>query len=138
MAKVSVELEGADRLARLFQRASDRGSLDVLAKAMVGKANAILNESKRIVPFYVGPRRAGGTLKDSGTVEKPKIDATGIEVEITYGGAAAAYAAVQHWDTTLNHPNGKQALYLLTPVEAAKYTFVRSVMGRYANYLKRG
>lgn len=132
MAKVSVELEGSDRLARLFQRASDRGTLDVLAQAMTGKANAILNESKRIAPFDTG------VLKDSGRVENPKIDATGVEVEITYGGAAAAYAGVQHWDTTLNHPNGKQALYLQTPVLAAKDTFVRSVMGRYARYMKKG
>lgn len=131
MPEISVELEGVERLGRIFDRATD-GHRKVLGRAMTLEANRILNESKRIVPFDVG------TLKDSGAVEKPKIDANGIEVEITYGGAAAAYAAVQHWDTSLNHPNGKQALYLLTPVQAAADTFVRSVMETFARYIKKG
>lgn len=131
VARVQVEMDGADRLTRMFERASD-AHRTVMAKAMMLEANRILNESKRIVPFR------DGVLKDSGAVEGPKIDATGIEVEITYGGAAKAYAAVQHWDVTLNHPNGKQALYLQTPVNAAKDTFVREVMKTMARYLKRG
>jgi hypothetical protein len=131
VARVEVEMDGADRLTRLFERASE-AHRTVMGRAMMLEANRVLNESKRIVPFR------DGVLKDSGTVEGPKIDASGVEVEITYGGAAAAYAAVQHWDTTLNHPNGKQALYLKTPVDAAKSTFVRSVMETMARYMKRG
>ena len=137
MANVSIELEGGERLAALFERGT-RAHRVALGKSMMLEANRILNESKRIVPFYVGPRRAGGTLKDSGAVDGPKIDADGIEVQISYGGNASAYAGVQHWDTSLNHPNGKQALYLLTPIQAAKDTFVRSVMDSMARYLKRG
>lgn len=131
VARVDVEMKGSERLTRLFEKASD-AHRTVMAKAMVLEANRILNESKRIVPYKLG------TLQDSGRVEAPKIDANGIEVEITYGGKAKAYAAVQHWDVTLNHPNGRQALYLQTPVEAAKDTFVRSVMETMARYLKRG
>jgi hypothetical protein len=131
MARISVEFDGMDRLARMFDRGTDAHRV-TLGKAMKIEAERILNESKRIVPFDVG------TLKDSGAVEGPRIDSNGVEVEITYGGAAKAYAAVQHWDTSLNHPNGKQALYLLTPIEAAKSTFVRGVMESFAQYLKKG
>jgi hypothetical protein len=127
MARVSIELEGADRLARVFDRGSD-AHRQALSKAMMLEANRILNESRKIVPFDTG------VLKDSGAVEGPKVDSNGVEVEITYGGAAKAYAAVQHWDTSLNHPNGKQALYLLTPIEAAKSTFVRSLTESFAIY----
>lgn len=131
MARMSVEFTGMDRLGRMFARGSDAHQ-KVLGRSMKLEAERILNESKRIVPFDTG------VLKDSGMVEGPKIDADGLEVSITYGGSAKAYAAVQHWDETLNHPNGKQALYLLTPVEAAKDTFVRAVMETYARYLKKG
>lgn len=129
--RVEAQMAGMDRLGRIFQRATIAHKV-ALGKTMVLEANRVLNESKRIVPFDTG------VLKDSGRVEKPKMDATGIEVEITYGGAAKAYAAVQHWDTTLNHPNGKQALYLQTPVLAAKDTFYRAVMESFAHYIQKG
>ena len=122
MTRVTVELEGSERLSRMF---------DKVQQAMYSEAQRILNESKRIVPFR------DGTLKRSGEVSKPKLDATGIEVEISYGGAAQAYAAVQHWDTSLNHANGKQALYLKTPVDAAQAVFVRNVAEKFATYLRR-
>lgn len=128
---ISLEVEGGEALSRIFARGND-ANRKVLARAMTREANRILNESKRIVPFR------DGVLKDSGRVEKPVLNLGGIDVEITYGGAAAPYAAVQHWDTTLNHPNGKQALYLLTPVLAGRETFVRSLMETYLRYLRKG
>lgn len=131
MARVSIELEGTERLTRIFDRAS-QAHRQALGQALTLQAQRILNESKRIVPFDTG------VLKDSGAVEQAKVDSDGVEVEITYGGAATAYAAVQHWDETLNHPNGKQALYLLTPIQAAKDTFVRNIMESFARYIKKG
>ena len=131
MASISVELAGSEYLSRLFVRAAEANQARPLAQAIYGEAQRVLNESKRIVPFRDGP------LKRSGEVSKPKIDASGIEVEITYGGAAQAYAAVQHWDTSLNHANGKQALYLKTPVDAAQSVFVRNVAEKFATYLRR-
>jgi hypothetical protein len=131
MARVLIELEGVDRLARVFDRASD-AHVNALGKAMKVEGNRILNESKRIVPFR------DGILKDSGSVEGPRIDSRGVEVEITYGGAAQAYAWVQHWNLKLNHPNGKQALYLLTPVLASRDTFIRKVTETMVRYLKKG
>jgi hypothetical protein len=131
MPKVTVEFTGLDRLGRIFDRGSD-AHRKVLGRAMLAQGEIILNASKAIVPYDRGP------LRDSAAIEGPKVDSDGVEIELSYGGAAQAYAAVQHWDTTLNHPNGKQALYLKKPIDAQKETFVRSVMGRYANYLKRG
>lgn len=131
MPKISVELEGSERLSSMFDKASEAGRSRELSQAMYSEAQRILNESKRIVPFRDGP------LKRSGEVSKPKMDANSIEVEITYGGDAKAYAGVQHWDTSLNHSNGKQALYLKTPVDAAQSVFVRNVAEKFATYLRR-
>jgi hypothetical protein len=131
MSKVTVEFVGMDRLGRMFDRGGD-AHRKVLGRAMMTQAQIILNASKAIVPYRDGP------LRDSGMVEGPKVDGSGVEVEISYGGAAQAYAAVQHWDESLNHPNGKQALYLKKPIDAQRETFVRSVMERYASYLKAG
>lgn len=127
---VSVTLEGADRLARVFQKATDSGTINDLKDALRGTAQEVLNESQRIVPVDKG------TLKDSGTVKEPVTDATGVEVEITYGGAASKYAFFVHENMNARHKDGQTAKYLEIPVEAAKPTFVRSVMQRYARNLR--
>lgn len=128
---VRVELEGADRLARMFKKATDSGTIRDLEQAVFGTANAVLNESKKIVPVDTG------TLKDSGRVERPKVDEDGIEVEITYGGAASRYALIVHENMNARHADGKSAKYLEIPVKAAEATFVKSVLGRYARNLRR-
>ena len=131
MPKVTVEFTGLDKLDQLFDRGTD-AHRKVLGRAMLAQGSLILNASKAIVPYDTG------NLRDSAAVEGPKVDSDGVEIELSYGGAATAYAAVQHWDESLNHPNGKQALYLKKPIDAQKETFFRLVMGRYANYMKRG
>lgn len=129
--KVSVELEGADRLARVFQQATASDTINELKQAVTGTAATVLDESQKIVPVDFG------TLKGSGMVKEPKVDSRGIEVEITYGGAAAPYAGYVHENMNARHKDGKTAKYLEIPVEAARPTFVRSVMQRYAARLRR-
>lgn len=128
--EVRVELEGAERLARMFQKATSSDTLRELEQAVFGTANAVLNESKKIVPVDTG------TLKDSGRVERPKVDSDGIEVEITYGGAASDYALIVHENMNARHQDGKTAKYLEIPVKAAEATFVKDVLGRYARNLR--
>lgn len=127
---VRVELEGADRLARIFEKATASSTINDLKDAMRGTAQEVLDESQRIVPVDKG------TLKDSGTVKEPVVDANGIEVEITYGGAASKYAFFVHEDLSARHKDGKTAKYLEIPAEAAAPTFVRTVMQRYARNLR--
>lgn len=72
----------------------------MLARGLYAEANKIMAVSKRdYVPIDRGPLRA------SGTVFAPvKMGATGVSVTLGYGGAARAYAVVQHEDTSLSHP----------------------------------
>jgi len=128
---VRFELKGADRLARLFEKAVASDTVNDLKQAVYGTAEAVMNESKRIVPVDTG------TLKDSGRVEQPKMSADGIEVELTYGGAASKYAFFVHEDMNARHADGKTAKYLEKPVKAAEDTFVKDVMARYARNLRR-
>lgn len=129
---VRVELEGADKLGRLFSRAGTAVQQRALDKAMVDTATTVLNESKRIVPVDKG------TLRASGRVESPKRDSTGVEVEITYGGAASQYALIVHEDPNARHKNGQTYKYLERPVMEYSEKFVRSVLERFATYVKRG
>lgn len=126
-----VELEGAERLARMFEKATDSGTIRDLEQAVHGTANTVLNESKKIVPVDKG------TLKDSGRVERPKVDGDGVEVEIGYGGAASDYALIVHENMNARHADGKSAKYLEIPVKAAETTFVKDVLRRYARNLRR-
>jgi len=127
---VRVKLEGADRLAALFDKATSSGTIKDLSQAVFGTANDVLNESKKIVPVDTG------TLKDSGKVERPKVDSDGIEVEISYGGSASEYALIVHEDMKARHDNGQSAKYLEKPVKAAQRTFVSDVARRYARNLR--
>lgn len=131
MTDFRVELQGADRLMRILEKADSSDTLDELKQAVTGTAQTVLKESQRIVPVDKG------TLKASGQVKEPKVDADGIEVEITYGGAASKYAAIVHEDMSARHKDGQTAKYLEIPAEAAAPTFVRSVMQRYARNLRR-
>jgi hypothetical protein len=99
---------------------------------MFAQANVVLNESLEIVPVDTG------TLKDSGRVEKPKITVTGIEVEITYGGAASQYAGIVHEDPNARHAEGKSYKYLEIPVNNNADKFVDEVKRRFITYVRRG
>ena len=129
--KVSVELEGQESLSRVFKRAGD-GNRGALGKAIFKQANVVLNESKELVPVD------NGDLKKSGKVENPKITATNIEVEISYGGDARAYAWIVHEDPNAQHKDGQTYKYLEIPVNNNKDKFVDEVKKMYFTYLRRG
>jgi len=128
---VKIELDGADKLDRLFREATGPEQFKAISTAMFSEAQAVLNESKKIVPVDLG------TLKSSGAVSKPRVVDGAVEVEISYGGAASKYALIVHEDPTANHKPGKTYKYLEIPVMAAREKFVRAVMVRYAAYLRR-
>lgn len=140
--KIKMELEGADRMERLLKGATSPQQKQALAQAIYGTANAVLNESKKLVPVDTA------ALKNSGMVERPKISNTSFEVEITYGGPAAPYAFIVHEDMSMNHspslltqvtkrPRRGQAKYLEIPVMAWRDKFVKSLIGRYTRYFRK-
>lgn len=127
--QVGIRLEGMDKLLRIVQRGGDAPKY--LEMALTSEANVVLNESKKIVPYRFG------ALKTSGRVERPKVSAESIEVEVTYGGSSAPYAVYVH-EIPKNYNHGKQYKYLETPAQAHAPVFTRKVKERLLTYLRQG
>lgn len=73
----------------------------VVSRSLFRQAHMIMRESKRyFVPVDEGPLRA------SGAVDQPKWDGDGLAVRFGYGGAASAYAMVQHQNKDYKHTVG--------------------------------
>jgi hypothetical protein len=58
-----------------------------------------------------------GVLAGSHFVNDPEVSGEAASVTFGYGGAANAYAYVQHERTDFAHPRGGQAKYLSTVIE---------------------
>lgn len=101
------DVEAFGRTLRALPEAALLGA----AAGLYQEAEAIMTDSKEIVPFDLG------VLSDSGFVD-PWRDGDTVYVMMGYGGAAAAYALIQHEDLTLRHPNGREAKYLEKPLMA--------------------
>lgn len=126
----SIEFQGLDEVSRVLGRA--RTAERVMARAVFSEAETVLNESKKIVPVDTG------VLKNSGAVSPPQIEPGAVEVEITYGGAAAPYALYVHEDPDARHEPGKTYKYLEIPVMAHKDKFARNVKIRFISWLRTG
>ena len=84
-----------------------------LGGALYREAEHIMTRSKaQFVPVK------DGILRASGHVEQPEYSGNRISVTLGYGGAASAYALVQHERTDYQHTVG-QAKYLEQPVNEA-------------------
>lgn len=120
-----------DGLGKLQKVAARGASAQVMiGKVMYQEATVVLNESKKIVPVDTG------TLKNSGQVKKPQVTAGGINVDITYGGAAAKYAFIVHEDPNARHAPGKTFKYLESPFLARKDIFAGRLRSQFAAWLK--
>lgn len=102
-------------LERVLSRAGEDATGVVLG-ALYRIANGVFNQSQEIVPFELG------VLQSSGQVI-PRKTATRAEVAITYGGAAAAYAYIQHENTRFTHAPGRSSHYLSDPLERIEPMF---------------
>lgn len=104
----------------------------IVAKALFAEASIVLGESQtEYVPVDTG------VLKNSGFVAEPKITSSGVEVELGYGGAAAAYAVVQHERLDYRHTVG-QAKFLEIPVLAWGDRAERTLGDRIGRELEKG
>lgn len=118
MAKI--QITGLDDLRRALRQAGDL-AIDALASSAVEEAEKIMTDSKsNYVPVDLN------TLRASGTVLPPKKTGTRVEVEMGYGGAAKAYAIVQHERLGYRHTVGGPK-YLERPFLAAMPTLGRNL-----------
>lgn len=100
------EAEMAAKIAAIGKKYPDR-ILGQLNKT----AEKIMTISKRLAPVDFG------ILKTSGLVEKPEKKGAKFRVVMGYGGAASAYAIVQHENLNFQHTVG-QAKFLEEPLLA--------------------
>ncbi len=90
MAAFEVILTGTESVAAEIQRQVEAVPRFV-GDALYEEGRAIIRDSQeRFVPVDTG------TLKGSAYVFEPKYSAGNVEIELGYGGAAAAYARVTH------------------------------------------
>ena len=111
----SIRVEGLDKLQAKLIAAGKTAASD-MAGPLFLEAGLIMTKSQRIVPVDFG------TLKASGVVRKPDVSRSKVTVELGYGGAAQAYALVQH-EANFTHKPGKQRKFLEQPVKEARAGF---------------
>lgn len=93
-------LTGADVLLAGLDQLIEQAPT-ALAAAIYQEAETIMADSKaNYVPVDTG------VLRDSGFVAPPEIDGNVVSVELGYGGAASAYALVQHERLDYHHTVG--------------------------------
>lgn len=96
MTKFKVDITGIEELKRAL--AHDTGAIrDSVSRAIVAIANDISNKADQLVPVDEGVLRSSRNLKVTKNTK-------GVDVAITYGGAAAPYAIVQHERLDFWHP----------------------------------
>lgn len=101
--------DARDTLSRLVDEAEDE-----MGGALREEGEDIMSTSKPLVPVDLGVLRA------SGFVDGPiKIAPKKMRVTLGYGGAASAYALIQHERTDYHHTSG-QAKYLEQPMRSAE------------------
>jgi hypothetical protein len=116
MAQPTITLIGADQLIRILAKYGAQ-VVPALSASLMDEANEAFRLSQMQVPFR------HGVLKASGRVTPPQVTAGHfISVELSYGGAARAYAYVTHEGVIngkkINFRNGKKSHYLSDPIQA--------------------
>lgn len=109
---VNIEFVNKATLVRLLAQAGPRAA-DAIGRGLYEEAAVIFAKSQAEVPHDTG------VLMSSGQVHPPSIAGEDIVVEITYGGAASAYAKYQHETENLRHDPGRKDHYLEDPFDKA-------------------
>lgn len=97
--KVDFDEQGIRILTHLFNVAPKRARR-AFTLSLYRQARLIMKRSKE---YYV-PVGVTGNLRASGTVKRPVMFGDIVLVEMGYGGAAKAYAEIQHENEELSHP----------------------------------
>lgn len=107
---VQTDFAGTEKLISILDQVGGDMFMGMLAGAVYAEAHTIMNNAKSEVPLRDGPLRA------SGTVEDPIITGLSWSITIGFGGAASAYALIQHENLSFHHLPGRKAKYLEDPV----------------------
>jgi hypothetical protein len=105
MAKVT----GGEKLVRQLRSVRKQYSAG-LARGVRKAAAHILRRAQKLVPYLTGE------LEESGHLEERKKGGD-VSVDIVF---EKPYAIVQHENLDFEHPNGRQAKYLETPIREDK------------------
>lgn len=105
-----VELIG-DKKMMDFLKQSPETARHLLATAMYEEATEAFGQSQELVPVRYGVLRA------SGFVTEPQFRGSQSEVTISYGGAAAPYAAYVHEVEKYRHDAPTRSKFLSYPLE---------------------
>lgn len=123
---VTISIRGDQQLLKRLRNAR-RDMARRVGSALYAEAWVIMSKSKRIVPFE------SGVLAASGTVLLPEVRSTDVTVRLGYGGAASAYAIVQHEHEGFRHAPGRQAKYLEQPLRDALPGLEERIADRFAS-----
>lgn len=107
---MTMQLTGVKELKAKLGKISGPELTLAIERGLYLAAEEIMTASKQIVPLDLG------TLRGSGHVKPPVSMGGHTEVELGYGGAASAYAIIQHERTDFRHTGGRQAKYLERPL----------------------
>lgn len=135
-------IRGAKEMIALLKQIADKFP-DRVAAAIYQEAQIEMTESKRRCPVsptkaqgmamrprrYLQPGHAPGTLRASGTVHEPERHGRRISVMLSYGGAARAYAVVQHERLDFFHTTG-QAKYLESVLNESRSSMAARIARR--------
>ena len=96
--------------------------LPATGEALYEEGNRIMGQSVQLVPIDTGSFGA------QSHVERPVTTGVRVEVELSYGSKGLChYAAIVHFDSTMNHPHGGQAFYLQQPLFQATNGFAQRI-----------
>lgn len=102
------------------------GASNIAATVLYQESEKIITDAKRLTPVLTGD------LRNSGFVRPPRVQKSGVSIELGFGGAAAPYAVFVHERVDIPHKVG-QAKYLETAFVARK----DAVVVRLSEELKR-
>lgn len=126
---IGVEVRGTEKLQKLFESVQAPAFMEAVAQAVYAEANVIMLEAKREVPLDDGP------LRRSGTVVAPVITGWKWWIALGFGGAASAYALLQHENLLFKHLPGRKAKYLEDPVNERLPIMEKNMAARIEKYL---
>ena len=110
----------------------ERDITKVVGETLFQESEKVMTEIKTIPIVPVDT----GVLRATGHVELPERTATGINVELGFGGPAVIYAAVQHERLDYHHPVG-QAKYLEGPVRNNIRNFTARIIRALRKFIRR-
>lgn len=114
----------------------ERIELDAPVAAAFGTYDGmqdIMIEAKRLAP------KDTTAMALSGYVEAPEVrQGSSTKIQAGFGGLSAEYVLRQHYDTTLNHPNGGEALFFQKALDAGRMMLKKKIQAAVAVFLRTG